>query len=47
MVADVIKWDKRPPASKMSDSRLSKQGQVVSTGYFYYSENLNWGGQNL
>jgi len=29
MVTDMIKWHWRPPASKMSNSRISKQGQVV------------------
>jgi len=31
MVTDVIKWHWRPPVPKMSHSRLSKYGQVVST----------------
>jgi len=29
MVRDVVKRRRRPPASKMSNSRSSKQGQVV------------------
>jgi len=29
VVADVIEWFSEPPASKMSNSRLSKQGLVV------------------
>ena len=49
MVTDVIKSHRGPPASIMSNSRLSKHGQVVSeyAGNFYYSENLNWAAQNL
>ena len=30
MVTDVIKWHRGPPASNMTNSRLLKQGQVVS-----------------
>jgi len=45
MVTDVIKWHWRRPVSKMSRSRLSRQGHVGM--YFYYSENLNWAAQNL
>jgi len=30
MVTDVMKWHWGPPATKMSNSRLPKWGQVVS-----------------
>jgi len=30
----------------MLSSKLSKQGKVVSMGYFYYSKSLNWAAQN-
>ena len=50
MVTDVTKWFWGPPASKMSNSNWSKQGQVVgmqpAVGYFYYSVNINWAAQN-
>jgi len=35
----VMKWHWGPPASKMSNLRLSKWWQAVSL-YLYYSENL-------
>ena len=39
MVTDLTKGHWRWPVSKMSNSRLSKQGQVVSIWVFYYDEN--------
>jgi len=46
MKTDVVKWHWGTPASKMSNSRLSKQRQIVSCRIFYFSENLNWAPQN-
>ena len=44
---DMIKWHWGPPASKMSNSRLSKRTGCQYVGYFYYSENLNWAARNV
>jgi len=43
MLTDVIKWHWGPPASKMSNSRLSKRTGCQHAGYLYYSENPKLG----